>query len=338
MPPRLNVWAACRALSIRPRPLSARPPLRCAAVPVRTFADSTNTTNTTPAVPASKLPEGYEDVLDSLHGSAPKSPAQPQEPEAALQQEPEPEALKPELQPEPESQAETNESEHADNVLQALDKLKMISYGLNPFDPAVEGHKYGLPQLPLPSPMHMKHRYDDVVVQLTKLIMRDGKLSKAQRLTKDNARRQDMAMILNYLRTSPPPKINPSKPLMPGSPPAAHLPLDPITYITIAIDSVAPLVRVRALAGAAGGGKALDIPVPLAARQRRRMAFQWILDVVEKKPSKGSGRGMFPTRVAEEIVAVVEGRSGVWDKRFLLHKQATSARANLNYKAPPRRH
>ncbi|KAK0709503.1 ribosomal protein S7 domain-containing protein [Lasiosphaeria miniovina] len=292
MPPRLKVWAACRALSIRPRPLSARPPLRCAAVPVRTFADSTNTTNTTPAVPASKLPEGYED-------------------------------------PEPESQAKKNESEHDDNVLQALDKLKMISYGLNPFDPAVEGHKYGLPQLPLPSPMHMKHRYDDVVVQLTKLIMRDGKLSKAQR---------DMAMILNYLRTSPPPKINPSKPLMPGSPPAAHLPLDPITYITIAIDSVAPLVRVRALAGAAGGGKALDIPVPLAARQRRRMAFQWILDVVEKKPSKGSGRGMFPTRVAEEIVAVVEGRSGVWDKRFLLHKQATSARANLNYKAPPRRH
>ncbi|KAK3364883.1 hypothetical protein B0T24DRAFT_683525 [Lasiosphaeria ovina] len=37
--------------------------------------------------------------------------------------------------------------------------------------------------------------------------------------------------------------------------------------------------------------------------------FQWILDVVEKKPSEGSGRGMFPTRVAEEIVAVVEGRS-----------------------------
>lgn len=144
-------------------------------------------------------------------------------------------------------------------------------------------------------------------------------------------------MILNYLRTSPPPKINPLKPLLPGSPSPAHLPLNPVLYLTLAVDSVAPLIRISHLKGAAGGGHSLEVPLPLAVRQRRRIAFQWILDAVNKKQGKGSGRTMFPNRVGEEIVAVVEGRSGVWDKRQLLHKQGTAARANLNHQALRRR-
>jgi hypothetical protein len=47
--------------------------------------------------------------------------------------------------------------------------------------PAV-GHKFPLPTLPLPSKMHVKHRYDPLLVQLTRLLMKDGKLSKAQRV------------------------------------------------------------------------------------------------------------------------------------------------------------
>ena len=77
---------------------------------------------------------------------------------------------------------------------------------------------------------------------------------------------------------------------------------------------------------------ALEVPMPLAVRQRRRLAFKWILDVVEKKPSKGSGRKQLPLRIAEEIVAVVEGRSSVRDKRRLIHKQGTAARANAGSK------
>jgi small subunit ribosomal protein S7 len=137
-------------------------------------------------------------------------------------------------------------------------------------------------------------------------------------------------MILNYLRSAPTPKSNPARPLIDGSPPPHQLPLDPVLYLTVAIDSVAPLIRVRGFKGLAGGGASLDIPQPLASRQRRRQAFQWILDAVNKKPSKGSGKTMFAHRVAEEIVAVVEGRSTVWDKRQQVHKQGTSARANLN--------
>ena len=113
--------------------------------------------------------------------------------------------------------------------------------------------------------------------------------------------------------------------------PASHLPLNPTLYLTLALDSVAPLLRIRSQRGAAGGGRALQIPVPLGLRQRRRTAFMWILDAVEKRKSRSSGRDMFPLRVAEEIVAVVEGRSGIWDRRTGVHRIATTARSNLSF-------
>ena len=45
-----------------------------------------------------------------------------------------------------------------------------------------KGHIFGLPKLPLPSKMHIKHRYDPLVDQVTNLLMRNGKLSIAQRV------------------------------------------------------------------------------------------------------------------------------------------------------------
>lgn len=45
-----------------------------------------------------------------------------------------------------------------------------------------EGHIFGLPELPLPSNAHLKHRYDPIVKQVTGLIMQHGKLSVAQRV------------------------------------------------------------------------------------------------------------------------------------------------------------
>ncbi|KAI8234184.1 37S ribosomal protein S7 [Colletotrichum sp. SAR 10_86] len=185
------------------------------------------------------------------------------------------------------------------------------------------GHKFPLPVLPLPPHSHLKSRYHPMIDQLTNLMMRDGKKSLAQR---------NMAMVLNFLRQSPPPILNPRFPLLPGAPPAPHLPLNPVLYITLAVDSVAPLIKIRRIPGGAGGGRPLELPAPLAVRQRRRAAFAWILDVVNKKPSKGSGRTQFAHRLAEEIIAVVEGRSPVWEKRLGLHKLGTATRANLNVK------
>jgi small subunit ribosomal protein S7 len=140
-----------------------------------------------------------------------------------------------------------------------------------------------------------------------------------------------MSVILNHLRTASPPTLNASRPLLPGAPPASQLPLNPVLYLTLAVDSVAPLLRLRSQKGAAGGGASLQIPVPLGRRQRRRAAVRWILDAVDKKKSRGSGRGQFAQRVAEEIIGVVEGKSSAWDRRGLVHKSATGARANVNY-------
>jgi small subunit ribosomal protein S7 len=134
---------------------------------------------------------------------------------------------------------------------------------------------------------------------------------------------------MNFLRTAPAPIYSPKFPLLPGTPPASYLPLNPTQYNTLAIHTLAPLIKVRNVSGAGGGGRALEVPMPLALRQRRRVAFQWILDVVNKKPSKGSGKKQFPIRIAEEIIAVVEGRSGVWEKRKQVHKLGTSSRANV---------
>ncbi|OAA59484.1 Ribosomal protein S7 [Cordyceps fumosorosea ARSEF 2679] len=211
------------------------------------------------------------------------------------------------------------------------------------------GHQWPLPQKPYPDGFNVKKRYHAVVEQITRLMMRDGKLATAQRVrifrgadvyfytdvvlyTDGFFAVQNLAMTMNFLRMAPEPTFSPKFPLLPGTPPASHLPLNPILYLTVAIDSVAPLIRVKAISGAGGGGRALDMPQPLTVRQRRRRAFTWILEAVERRPSKGSGRTQFAHRLAEEIVAVVEGRSSVWEKRRLVHKQGTTARANVEKK------
>ncbi|KAG8531082.1 uncharacterized protein KY384_004439 [Bacidia gigantensis] len=201
-----------------------------------------------------------------------------------------------------------------------------------------QGHMFPLPDLPLPSKSHIRRRYEPIVDQFTKLMMKHGELSKAQSvgiLAGINGRifgrlttLQTMAMILERLRTGSPPS-NTQKPLYPNSPPPSHLPLNPITFLTTAVDSVAPLLRIRSQKGAAGGGMALQIPVPLTLRQRRRTAILWILDAASKKQIRGGGRSQFPNKVADEIIATVEGKSSAWEKRQGIHKLSVNARANL---------
>ncbi|KAH8884615.1 ribosomal protein S7 [Thozetella sp. PMI_491] len=311
MPPRVNIWGGLRSLAVRPRPMGvseqSTPRFAVALVrasPAASTRSLSDDTSVPPRLPAQNQPSGSGPPPSFTNGSFQGS------------ERPAGHELARSAQDDSLAQSENDENS------EALRQLELASYGLNPFDPDLVGHKFGLPELPLEKDNHLKHRYSPVIVQLTRLMMRDGKLGKAQR---------DMAMILNYLRTSPPPKVNPAKPLLPGAPSPSHLPLDPVMYLTLAIDSVAPLITLRYIKGAAGGGRSLEYPQPIEARKRRRMAFKWILDAVAKKQSKGSGRTMFPHRVGEEIVAVVEGRSSVWDKRMLLHKQGTAARANFNH-------
>ncbi|KAI1101253.1 ribosomal protein S7 [Jackrogersella minutella] len=206
---------------------------------------------------------------------------------------------------------------------EAIAALEKAAQGQDIYDDDNEGLLFGMPEK-VGKNEQLQSRYDPVVEQITKLLMKDGKLSKAQR---------DMSLILNYLRTAPAPKVSPFKPLLPGSPPAEHLPLNPLLYLTLAVDSVAPLIRIRGIKGAAGGGHALEVPEPMPARARRRLAVTWMLDAVRRKRSQGSGRAQFATRFAQEVVAVVEGRSSVWDKRNLVHRLGTASRANLSHHA-----
>ncbi|OLN85120.1 37S ribosomal protein S7, mitochondrial [Colletotrichum chlorophyti] len=329
--------AACRALALRSRPLGPRqeslawaatrrgyandsgnvPPLRKAAGAVPPEGQSTGSQSATPAGQQSLTRDEGTDALVELARAARKdSPGA----ELGGLTEAQEQALYRDgaIPPTPSN----------GDPLRDLEVLASGGLLANPGDvevaaPTNPGHKFPMPTLPLPPHSHLKERYHPVLDQLTNLMMRDGKKAQAQR---------NMAMVLNFLRTSPPPIINPRYPLLPGAPPPAHLPLNPVLYLTLAVDSVAPLVKIRRIAGGAGGGRPLELPAPLAVRQRRRAAFQWILDVVDKKPSKGSGRTQFAHRLAEEIIAVVEGRSGVWDKRLALHKLGTATRANLMVK------
>jgi small subunit ribosomal protein S7 len=81
--------------------------------------------------------------------------------------------------------AETAEVEGVtfENLL-ALGQLEAVADGkhASEFDVSSVGHKFGLPSLPLPSDSHLKYRYDPVVSQVTNLLMKDGKLSRAQRV------------------------------------------------------------------------------------------------------------------------------------------------------------
>jgi small subunit ribosomal protein S7 len=143
MPPRLNIWSACRALSIRTRAVAPGPLFRPAAL-ARGLADNTT----------SRFPPSNDGAL--------------------------PPSMLPESQSASEPAASSNENEAA------LNQLRMIEYGIAPRDPAVEGHKYGLPELPIPSEKHRNHRYSEVIEQVTRLLMRDGKLAKAQRVSREN--------------------------------------------------------------------------------------------------------------------------------------------------------
>merc|ERR1712093_623317 len=306
MPPRLNLYGASRSLAFRSRPSIISYQSRISpAVSRRAFADE----KTPPTGPNEEtLGHVSEEAADmsKIKGETGPDLGQGTPVQEIIERDQEskekaPEIVKEEIE-KTKSQADAADTTSFANLL-ALGQLQNVATGGHATDPVNLGHKFGLPDLPLPSDGNLKYRYDPVVSQVTTLLMKHGKLSVAQR---------NMSFILNQLRTAPPPTTSPTHPLLPG-----------------AIDSVAPLLRIRSLKGAAGGGAALQIPVPLGLRQRRRQAVQWILDAANKKKSRGSGRGQFAQRFADEIISVVEGKSSVWEKRMLVHRTGTSARANL---------
>ena len=135
-----------------------------------------------------------------------------------------------------------------------------------------------------------------------------------------------MTQVLSILRTKSAPTSNARTPIIPTAPPLASLPSDPVAYLQTAVDSVAPLLRIKNVKGS--GGFRESVPSPLSLRQRRRKAVMWIIDAADKKKARLS----LAERLADEIVAVVEGRSSAWEKRQQVHKTAVASRSNVKVK------
>ncbi|KAF2193480.1 ribosomal protein S7 [Zopfia rhizophila CBS 207.26] len=336
MPPRLNILSFARSIPYRPKSQAqwhVQPTIRAAPSQSRAFSDPKDppSTDRSTRIGSQPLPDVSEEAAKTAEikgaqgpelekgtpvGEVVKGDKAAQEKLPKIMQD----ALKSKMSASgPKGSRSYSTTTTPINSGSGVE-LGLVDFHLATSTPDVPGVKFGLPTLPIPRDANLKYRYDPVVDQVTNLLMRHGQLSVAQR---------NMSLILNHLRTAPVPTINPSRPLIPGAPPPSHLPLNPILYLTLAIDSVAPLLRIRSQKGAAGGGVALQIPVPLGQRQRRRTAVQWILAAATRRRHRGSGKGGFAQRIAEELISVVEGRSAVWERRHAVHKLGVAARANV---------
>ncbi|KAK6332306.1 hypothetical protein TWF696_003026 [Orbilia brochopaga] len=171
-----------------------------------------------------------------------------------------------------------------------------------------------VPMMPIPALHSINHREHPLLRQLTPHFMKHGERATAQ---------ATMQRILQILRTKPAPRVG-KYPLVPNAPDLSLLPSDPVAYIQTAIDSVAPLFKMRNTRGS--GGSTVQIPSPLPVKARRRKAMEWMLSAADGKKRLKS----LPERFAEEVEAVVLGTSSCWEKRIAVHKLAVTNRANVN--------
>ncbi|KAJ4984157.1 37S ribosomal protein S7, mitochondrial [Stagonosporopsis vannaccii] len=332
MPPRLNISAFTRSIAFRPKPQVqwlARSALRVAPSQSRTYADDAPAQDRSHKPSSEPIEHVSEEAAKTAHIMGEQGPdvnqGTPVEDIVKGDKEAQknlPKVMQDALKQGAKTPAPKGSRSYSTMTTRSNSGLDLGLVDLEAASklPVTPGLKFEAPTLPLPQGNHVKHRYDPVVDQVTNLLMQHGKKGAAQR---------QMAVVLQHLRTSPIPTINPARPLLPGAPPPSHLPLNPILYLTLAIDSVAPLLRLRAQKGAAGGGVALQIPVPLSKRQRRRTAIQWILGAASKRRNFGSGKNSLGQRVALEVINVIEGKSAIWDRRNAVHKLGVAARANI---------
>ncbi|RHZ45570.1 hypothetical protein Glove_669g2 [Diversispora epigaea] len=136
---------------------------------------------------------------------------------------------------------------------------------------------------------------DPIIIQLTNMIMRDGKKARAQRYV------ADCCLEIRKQTNN-----------------------NPYRIIKASIEKTSPLVR---LIGYKQGSKNIQIPIPLNERQKRHKAIKWILSASDKRPGK-----KFSERLALEILAVINGQSPALQQRESVHKSALVNRANLPVK------
>ncbi|KAJ2378498.1 hypothetical protein IW150_000755 [Coemansia sp. RSA 2607] len=135
-------------------------------------------------------------------------------------------------------------------------------------------------------------RADPLLSQLVNMIMRDGKKMRAERFVQ---------MALLDIRQ--------------------HCNSDPYRLLSDAIEGVAPLMDTRS---ARQGSKVIQVPRALNLRQRRRRAIVWLLESAARRNER-----QLHLRLSGEIQAIINGTSGVLEKKLQLHKTVLANRSNI---------
>ncbi|KAJ1510295.1 hypothetical protein HMI54_001706 [Coelomomyces lativittatus] len=91
-----------------------------------------------------------------------------------------------------------------------------------------------------------------------------------------------------------------------------------------AVEKISPVLSTKSIKK---GTKVVHMPRILRERQRQRSGIQWIIDASDKRTDKEFG-----TRLAKEIMAVLEGTSLALAKKEALYKLALANRAHANLK------
>ncbi|KAJ1995499.1 hypothetical protein GGI25_001067 [Coemansia spiralis] len=153
------------------------------------------------------------------------------------------------------------------------------------------------PRIGVPEPMvsaedRQRLRTDPLLAQLVNMIMRDGKKMQAEKHVQRAL--LDIRQITND---------------------------DPYKLLADAVDMVAPLMDTKS---ARQGSKIIQVPRALNLRQRRRRAIVWLLDAVSRRNERS-----FFMRLSGELQAIVNGTSGILEKKLRLHRMVLLNRSNI---------
>ncbi|WFD26816.1 hypothetical protein MNAN1_001805 [Malassezia nana] len=136
-------------------------------------------------------------------------------------------------------------------------------------------------------------RQDPLLQFLVNLLMRDGKKASAERYIADML--GHMAKLTNS---------------------------DPLPLVHEAVELAKPILRMQSRKQ---GGKTMQVPIPLNARQSTRRALVWIIDASNRRSDRSISR-----RLAVEMLAILEGNSSVLSRKDEQHKVGMINRANAS--------
>ncbi|KAJ2344583.1 hypothetical protein IWW50_005869 [Coemansia erecta] len=156
------------------------------------------------------------------------------------------------------------------------------------------------PRTNVPEPVialdeHVRLRSDPLLSQLVNMIMRDGKKARAERMVQ--------TALLDIRQ---------------------HTNSDPYRVLSDALNLASPLMDTKS---ARQGSKVVQVPRALSLRQRRRRAIVWILDAVDRRKER-----CFSMRLSGELQAIVNGSSGILEKKLMLHKAVLANRSFIRTK------